>query len=76
MAFSFTRGDTEAERAVRDLGVAIDALVADGEIEAALASATERLKQELTDEALQEQQRLREARQNLRERLAQLVGTD
>ena len=37
MAFSFTRSDTAPERAVRDLGTAIDALMADGEIGAALA---------------------------------------
>ena len=35
MAFSFTRSDTAPERAVRDLGTAIDALMADGEIGAA-----------------------------------------
>ena len=37
MAFSFTRSDTAPDRAVRDLGTAIDALTADGEIGAALA---------------------------------------
>ena len=42
----------------------------------ALDDATERLKRDLTDEALAEQQRLIAAQQGLRERLAQLAGTD
>ena len=42
----------------------------------ALAHATERLKRDFTDEALEEQQRLITAQQTLRERLAQLAGTD
>ena len=42
----------------------------------ALEHATERLKRDLTDEALEEQQRLIEAQQGLRQRLAQLAGTD
>jgi len=76
MAFSFTRSDTDPERAVRDLGIAIDALMADGEIGAALAAATERLRQDLSEEALVEQQRLVEAQQELNQRLASLAGSD
>jgi DNA primase len=76
MAFSFTRSDTAPERAVRDLGIAIDALMADGEIGAALQAATERLRQDLSEEALVEQQRLVEAQQELNQRLASLAGTD
>ena len=75
MSFSFTRGETEPEKAVRDLGIAIDALTADGEIGAALQAATERLKGG-EDEAYEEQQRLIKAQQGLRQRLASLVGTD
>ena len=46
------------------------------EVEKALEDATERLKRDFTDEALEEQQRLIEAQQGLRQRLAQLAGTD
>jgi DNA primase len=75
MAFSFTRSDTPPDRAVRDLGIAIDALTADGEIGAALAAATERLK-EGEDSAFEEQRRLLFAREEIKERLATLVGSD
>ena len=76
MAFSFTRSDTPPDRAVRDLGIAIEALTAGEEIEAALAAATNRLMQDLSDEALVEQQRLVEAQRELKERLATLAGSD
>ena len=46
------------------------------EVEKALEDATERLKRELTDEALDEQRRLIEAQRGLRQRLASLAGTD
>lgn len=75
IGFSFTRSDTEPERAVRDLGIAIDALAADEEIGAALDEATERLKAGDGD-ALQEQLRLHQAREENKQRLASLVGTD
>jgi DNA primase len=75
IAFSFTRSDAEPERAVRDLGVAIDVLAADGEIGAALADATERLKAG-EEQAFEEQQRLHSARETIKERLASLAGTD
>ena len=73
--FSFTRSDTEPERAVRDLGVAIDALAAGEEIGAALDEATERLKAGDGD-AYDEQLRLRAAREEVMQRLASLVGTE
>jgi len=73
--FSFTRSDTEPERAVRDLGIAIDALAAGEEIGAALDEATERLKAGETD-AYDEQLRLRAARDEVMQRLASLVGTE
>ena len=75
IGFSFTRGDSEPERAVRDLGVAIEALSADGEIGAALAKATERL-QAGEEQAFDEQRRLHVAREKVKERLASLTGTD
>jgi DNA primase len=75
LAFSFTRSETEPDKAVRDLEVAIDALTADGDIEVALQAATERLKGG-EDEAFEEQQRLHSAREEIKERLASLVGTD
>ncbi|WP_345165230.1 DNA primase [Sphingomonas daechungensis] len=75
MAFSFTRSDTAPERAVRDLGIAIDALMADGEIGAALAAATERLK-DGEEDAFEEQLRLHSEREGIKERLASLAGSD
>jgi DNA primase len=75
IGFSFTRSDAEPERAVRDLGVAIEALSADGEIGAALAKATERL-QAGEEQAFDEQRRLHVAREKVKERLASLSGTD
>ncbi len=75
MAFSFTRSDTAPDRAVRDLGPAIEALMADGEIDAALAAATERLK-DGDDDAFEEQQRLHTLREAIKERLASLAGND
>jgi DNA primase len=75
MGFTFTRGDTDAARAILDLGSAIDALAADGEIGAALAAATERLKAGEED-AFEEQLRLHSARERVKERLASLAGTD
>ncbi|CAN5251538.1 hypothetical protein BH24PSE1_BH24PSE1_08670 [soil metagenome] len=73
--FSFTRGDTEPETAVRDLGIAIDALAAEEEIGAALDEATERLQAGEVD-AYDEQLRLQAAREEVMQRLASLVGTE
>jgi DNA primase len=75
MAFSFTRSETDPNRAVRDLGTAIDALMADGEIGAALKAATERLK-EGEEDAFEEQRRLHSKREEIKERLASLAGSD
>ena len=76
MSFSFTRPDTAPERAHADLAAALETLTASEEIERALIDATERLKADTSDEGFEEQQRLIEARRTLRERLAQLAGTD
>jgi len=76
MGFSFTRPDSDPTRARSDLAAAVEIIAAAEEVDRALAHATERLKRDLTDEALQEQQRLIAAQQTLRDRLAQLAGTD
>ena len=76
MGFSFTRRDSDPERARSDLAAAVEIISAAEEVEKALDHATERLKRDFTDEALEEQQRLIAAQQGLRERLAQLAGTE
>ena len=75
IGFSFTRSDAEPERAVRDLGVAMDALVAEEEIGAALDEATERLMAG-DEDAFGEQLRLHSAREEIKQRLASLAGTE
>ena len=76
MGFSFTRRDSDPERARSDLAAAVEIIAAAEEVEKALEDATERLKRDLTDEALEEQQRLIAAQHGLRQRLASLAGTD
>ena len=76
MGFSFTRRDSDPDRARSDLAAAVEIVAAAEEVEKALNHATERLKRDFTDEALEEQQRLIEAQRGLRQRLAQLAGTD
>ena len=76
MGFSFTRRDSDPDRARSDLAAAVEIIAATEEVEKALEHATERLKRDFTDEALREQQRLIEAQRGLRDRLAQLAGTD
>jgi DNA primase len=76
MGFSFTRRDSDPDRARSDLAAAVEIIAASEEVEQALVDATERLKRDLTAEALEEQQRLIEAQRGLRQRLASLAGTD
>jgi DNA primase len=76
MGFSFTRRDSDPDRARSDLAAAVEIIAASEEVDRALEDATERLKRDFTDEALHEQQRLIAARQGLRQRLASLAGTD
>ncbi len=76
MGFSFTRRDSDPDRARSDLAAAVEIIAAAEEVGQALESATERLKRDFTDEALEEQQRLIQAQQGLRQRLASLAGTD
>jgi DNA primase len=76
MGFSFTRRDSDPDRARSDLAAAVEIISAAEEVDRALEDATERLKRDMTDDALEEQQRLIAARHGLRQRLAQLAGTD
>jgi DNA primase len=76
LSFSFTRPDTAPDRACADLAAAVEVLAASEEVERALADATERFKADLSDEAYEEQQRLIAAKEQLKERLASLAGTD
>jgi DNA primase len=74
--FSFLTKNEDEERAARDLSEALSTLISMTEVENSFEHATERLKRDFTDEALEEQQRLVEAQRGLRQRLAQLAGTD
>ena len=76
MGFSFTRRDSDPERARSDLAAAVEIVAAAEEVEKALEDATERLKRDTTAEAFEEQQRLKQAQHLLRQRLAHLAGTD
>jgi DNA primase len=78
LGFSFTRRDAEPERACRDLALAIETLAARPGLDAALAAATARLKDEGDEAAFREQQRLRAARDEADTRLATLfeAGAD
>ena len=77
IGFTFTRLDSDPELARRDLSLAIEALVATAEIEAALGAATDRFKADLDDEtAFAEQQRLHGLREAMKERLASLAGNE
>ena len=76
MRFSFTQGSSNPEVALNDLGAALEAVIARGEIDLALAEATRRLKQDFTESALAEQQRLNEAKKSYNDRLASLAGNE
>jgi DNA primase len=73
LAFSFTRSDADAEVARRDLGMAIEALAARPELDAALAAATARLSADWDEAGFAEQTRLLEARRAADQRLAALA---
>ncbi|WP_076068637.1 DNA primase [Sphingomonas montana] len=75
LAFSFLRGNADPDRAMRDLGAVIDAVVERAELEAALDRATDRFKANPDDEAaFAEQLRLGAARNAAAETLATLVA--
>ena len=76
LGFSFTRREAEPERARRDLVLAIETLAARPGLDAALAAATARLKDEGDEAAFQEQQRLRAARDEADKELATLFEAE
>ena len=76
MGFSFTRRDSDPDRARSDLAATLEIFAAYDEVEKALEDATERLKRDNSAEAYEEQQRLKEAQRGLRQRLASLAGTE
>jgi DNA primase len=73
LAFSFLRGNADTERALRDLGAAIEALATRPELDAALAAATARFNAAPDDAGFAEQLRLRAAREAADRSLAALV---
>jgi DNA primase len=76
LAFSFTRRDAEPERAKRDLVLVIDTIAAQPGLWSALEAATERLKEAGDEAAFQEQQRLRQARDDAEKQLSALLESD
>jgi DNA primase len=76
LGFSFTRREADPERARRDLVLAIETLAARPGLDAALAAATARLKDEGDEAAFQEQQRLRAARDEAEQELATLFEAE
>ena len=76
LAFSFTRRDADPERALRDLVLVIDTLAAQPGLLSALDAATARLVETGDEAAFQEQQRLREARDEAERQLAALMEGD
>jgi len=76
LGFSFTRREADPERARRDLVLAIETLAARPGLDAALAAATARLKDEGDEAAFQEQQRLRAARDQADQELATLFEAE
>ena len=76
LAFSFTKPQAEPELARRDLGMAIEALAARPELDAALAAATARLAEQWDETGFAEQTRLLDARRKADQRLAALAQGD
>jgi DNA primase len=76
LAFSFSRRDSDPERARRDLVLVIETLAARPGLDAALEAATARLKEEGDEAAFQEQQRLRAARDEADRQLALLIESE
>jgi DNA primase len=76
MRFSFTQTGSNPEVALSDLGSALEAVIARGEIELALKEATRRLKEDFSETAYAEQQRLIQAQKNYNDRLALLASSE
>jgi DNA primase len=76
MRFSFTQAGSNPEVALNDLGSALEAVIARGEIELALNEATRRLQEDFSDTAYAEQQRLMAAQKSYNDRLASLASSE
>ena len=76
MRFSFTQAGSNPEVARSDLGSALEAVIARGEIELALNEATRRLEQDFSESAYAEQQRLMQAQKSYNDRLALLASSE
>ena len=76
LGFTFTRSKSDPGQARRDLGLALEAVVALGEIDSALGEATRRLERDMDDAAFAEQQRLIDERARYNDRLASLAGNE
>jgi DNA primase len=76
LAFSFTRGEADAETARRDLALAIEALASRPELDAALEAATARLAMGPDADGFAEQMRLIAARAEADRALAALSGDE
>ncbi|MDP9423560.1 MAG: DNA primase [Pseudomonadota bacterium] len=76
MRFSFTQAGSNPEVALSDLGAALEAVIARTEIEQALGEATRKLKQDVSDSAYAEQQRLMAAKKSYNDRLASLASNE
>jgi DNA primase len=76
MRFTFTQQGSNPEVAKRDLGAALEAVIALAEIDLALAEATRRLKQDIGEFAFGEQQRLMQAKKSYNDRLASLASNE
>ena len=76
LGFTFTRTKSDPDLARRDLGLALEAVVARADIEAALGEATRRLERDMDDAAFAEQQQLIAERQQYNDRLASLAGNE
>ncbi|MEO7505335.1 MAG: DNA primase [Sphingomicrobium sp.] len=76
LGFTFTRSKSDPAQARRDLGLALEAVVALGEIDSALGEATRRLERDMDDAAFAEQQRLIDERARYNDRLASLAGNE
>ena len=72
LGFSFTRRDADPERAIRDLGLAIESLSARPGLDAAIDAATARVMDEGDEDAFEEQRRLLVARHEVDAQLATL----
>ena len=76
LAFSFTRGEADAQVARRDLGLAIEALASRPELDAALEAATARLAMGPDADGFAEQMRLIAARAEADEVLKALASDE